>query len=324
MKFHLQFPVQDFKNKINYSNKFVFAGSCFAENIGELFLQYKLNSVINSHGIQYNPHSICNALQDCIESKQINESDLFFYNDLWHSWHHHSRFSNVNKEICLANINEQIQTAHHHLKQANWLIITLGSSFVYKNIELNKLVANCHKVPQKQFQKYLFTSIETEQFLEEIIQKLKSFNSQLQIIFTVSPVRYIRDGVVENNLSKARLIDAVHSTVAKHTHCSYFPVYELVIDDLRDYRFFKEDLVHPNELAIKYVFEKFVEHTFDEKSKNILEKVKEINAAKNHRSFSEETTTVKKFKNNFLQKCFELKKEFPFLDLKSEIVYFES
>ena len=321
MNFHLQFPIPPFSEKINYSQKFLFLGSCFAENIGETMTRYKFNAEINPHGVLYNPASIAVALRRYAENKKMDSSELFFANECWNSWEHHSRFSKTNKEICLTEINNSISSAHQKIKNAEWLFITFGSAYVYKR--QGELVGNCHKFPQKEFVKSLMSAQVIVADYTLLIQELKKINKDLKIVFTISPVRYIRDGVVENNLSKARLIDAVHQLVQENENAFYFPAYELVMDDLRDYRFYKNDLIHPNEQAIEYVFEKLIATTFSEETKELFDKLKAIITAKEHRPFNEDTEAFKKFKTNFSTLCHELQKEFPFLDLDEEVVYFK-
>ena len=277
MNFHLNFQIPSFPHKINYSHTSLFIGSCFAENIGWLMNQYKFKTTINPHGILYNPSSIAVALRRYMKNDWVTEKELFFANECWNSWEHHSRFSNPDKQKCLAEINKTITEAHVALKDAEWLQITFGSAFIYKRSD--QLVGNCHKQAQKEFVKTMLTSSEIVEEYKLLMKELLQFNPKLKIVFTISPVRYIRDGVVENNLSKARLVDSVHQLVNKNVF--YFPSYELIIDDLRDYRFYKEDLVHPTEQAIAYVFDKFRAVCFDDKTMQTFEAIKEIIIAKN-------------------------------------------
>jgi hypothetical protein len=324
MDFHLSFPIPPFQQKINYSHKFLFVGSCFAENIGELMQRYKFESIINPNGILYNPVSISNSLNNIIENKQINESELFFANECWNNWDFHSKFSNPNQQECLKAINTSISTTHDFLKQSNWLFITLGSSYIYEHNNTGTTVANCHKIPQKEFTKRLLSVDEIVTSFETLIEKVNEFNPDLKIVFTISPVRYIRDGVVENNRSKARLIEAVHELTQKRDYTFYFPAYELVIDDLRDYRFYKNDMVHPNEQAIEYVFEKLKDVFFDEESKHLFEKIQNIVTASSHRPFHENSLSHKKFKENYIQQCKQLMIDYPFLNLNKEFDVFNS
>ncbi len=320
MNFHLQFPIRPFPQKINYSHSVFFIGSCFGENIAELMKEHKFITTANPHGILYNPLSIAVAIRRYIKNDRLTESELFFANECWNSWEHHSRFSNPNKQKCLSEINKSISEAHIALKNAEWLFITFGSAFVYKREA--KVIGNCHKQAQKEFLKELLSTSEMVEEYSKLISQLILFNSKLKIVFTVSPVRYIRDGVVENNLSKARLIDATHQLVSKSVF--YFPSFELVIDDLRDYRFYKEDLVHPNEQAINYVFEKFVAANFDEKTMQLFQSIKEIRTAKKHKPSNADNVLYKKFQENFLERCKKIQLEHPNLDFKNELEYFRT
>lgn len=318
MNFHLNFQVPSFPKKINYSDNFLFIGSCFAENIGDLMMEHKLKALQNPHGVLYNPLSIAVALRRYMKIDFVTEKELFFANDCWNSWEHHSRFSNPDKQLCLTNINKSISEAHTFLKNADWLFITFGSAHMYKRNE--QLVGNCHKQAQKEFSKSMLSVSEMLEEYRILMKELLVFNPKLKIVFTISPVRYIRDGVVESNLSKARLIETVHQLTSKNVF--YFPAYELMMDDLRDYRFYKEDLVHPNEQAVNYVFDKFVASNYDERSIQLLNSIKEIISAKKHRPFNPETDSHKKFKNSFYERCKKIQSENPDLNLSKEVNYF--
>lgn len=318
MNFHLNFPITPLPAKLNYGQTALFMGSCFAEQVGELQKKYKFKTEINPHGILFNPISIANALRRYIKNEWVSEKELFFANDCWNSWEHHSRFSHPDQLTCKEQINKNITSAHVTLKNADWLFITLGSAFVYKRNE--QIVGNCHKQPQKEFLKSLLSSEEIRQDYIKLFSELLQFNPRLKIVLTVSPVRHVKDGVVENNLSKAKLLDAVHQLVGKFVF--YFPAYELVVDDLRDYRFYKEDLVHPNEQAVQYVFQKFQETIFDEKTKKIFASVKELLLAKDHRAFNIDTEAHKKFREEYLLRCKKMQDLYPELDLKEELNWF--
>ena len=319
MKFHLTFPIPEFEQKINYTNKFLFVGSCFTENIGETMQLYKFNVKINPNGILFNPESIAVALRRYIDNKPMEENELFFANECWNSWEHHSRFSGADKLTVLTSINNSISSAHDFIKQTDWLFITFGSAFVYKRNSTGELVGNCHKVPQKEFTKQILTISEIVDDYKILIRQLKALNNKLKIIFTISPVRHIGDGMVENNLSKAHLIAAVHEIIKQNDNSFYFPAYELVLDDLRDYRFYKTDMVHPNEQAISYVFEKLMNTIFDEETKIHFEKIKDIITARQHRHFNRNTEGYSKFQAVYQERVKQLQKDYSFLDLE-EIV----
>lgn len=318
MDFHLQFPITPSVEKMNYSQSSLFMGSCFSENIGELLLQNKFNSLLNPNGILYNPSSIAIALRRYISNNLLKDSDLFYANECWNSWEHHSRYSHIEKLNCLGTINTEISKAHSFLKNTDWLFITFGSAFVYKRN--NALVGNCHKQPHKEFSKELLETREIVNEYRKLISDLKTFNPNLKFVFTVSPVRYIRDGIVENNLSKARLIDAVHQIIEKNVY--YFPAYELVIDVLRDYRFYKKDMVHPSEQAIAYVFDKFRDAFFEDSASELFLRINEILIAKKHIPFNAGSPSHKKFRVNFLNRIQLLQSQNSYLDLSEEQSYF--
>lgn len=322
MDFHLNFAIPEFTQKMNYADKLLLMGSCFAENIGKKLEHYKFNVKINPNGVLFNPHSIAVALRRIMENKPLQDNNLFFANECWNSWEYHSRFSDTNKSNCLVVINNSIESASEFIKQADWLFITFGSAFVYKHNSKGTFVGNCHKVPQKEFTKHILTVAEIVADYTLIVQQLKAINSKLKIVFTVSPVRYIRDGIVENNLSKARLIEAVHELVRQNTDSFYFPAYEIVIDDLRDYRFYKSDLVHPNEQAIEYVFEKLMKTAFEDGTKVLFEKIKDIITAKNHSPFNTNTNAYRQFQETYLKRCKQIQQENAFMDLQPEMDFF--
>lgn len=324
MQFHLNLQPDSIPVKINYADKLLFVGSCFSENIGNILLEHKFDTLINPNGILYNPFSIFEILSNIIQYKTIQEQELFLANSIWNHWNYHSRYSSTDKEVCAKNINKSILEAHHFLKQANTLFITLGSAYVYTLKSSGEIVANCHKVPQQQFNKHLLEIGQIVNKGKEFILLLKEFNPRANIIFTVSPVRYIRDGIVENNRSKARLIEAAHCLADEHSNCFYFPAYELVIDDLRDYRFYETDLVHPNEQAVFYVFEKLKDLLFDNPTIELFNSISSILKAAKHKPFNPKSEEHKKFKAHQLQFCKQIAEANPHLNLSEEINYFAS
>lgn len=324
MEFLLPFHVTPSSHKITYADKIIFIGSCFTEEIGKMMKELKFNVSQNPNGILYDPLSIASALDSYIENKQYKETDLFLLNEIWHSWQHHSVFSGMNKENVLENINRSQSEAHQFLKEASWLIITLGTSYNYQLKKSLQPVANCHKAPQDFFEKKLLSIEEITSHLSNVISNLQSCNSNLKIILTVSPVRHVRDGVVENNRSKARLIEAVHSIKENYKNVFYFPAYELIIDVLRDYRFYKSDLVHPTETATGFVFENFCNAFVDEREKKLLEEIKSVVAAMNHKPFHKQSAAHKKFMKVQLEKINAIKANYPLIDFTNEEKFFSS
>jgi len=319
---------------ISYWDKILLMGSCFTEHIGNGLEDLKFSVLQNPNGILFDPLSVCNSLLSYIDNKKFTETSLFQLNEVWHSWQHHSRFSNINSVEAVRNINASQQKAHEFLKEADWIIITLGSSFYYKFVnkpvsssgsvseETGRGVANCHRAPAQWFSKKLLRADEIIAMLDNCYHRLIQFNPKLKIIFTISPVRHIRDGVVENNRSKARLIEAVHTLVNKFEDLFYFPAYELVIDVLRDYRFYDIDLVHPNYMATEIVLEKFVQTFIDEEAAQLMEEVKQIVIARKHKAFQPETKAHQQFLLTHFEKAKLLQEKYPFLDLSEELHYF--
>lgn len=300
------------------------AGTCFTENIGRWMKKYRFDIMLNPHGILYNPLSLATSLQRALENKKYQEGDLFFHNELYSSWEHHGHFSNPEKEGCLSAINNSLAGANLYLQTSRWLIVTFGSAWVYRLKTSGQIVGNCHKYPNKEFDKELLSPTQVVNTWQQLIADIKKVNPAINIIFTVSPVRYIRDGAAENNLSKAILLQAVHTLCKPQENIFYFPAYELVMDDLRDYRFFEADNVHPNQLAIEYVWEKFIGAAFDEETAHIYQQLKLLIAAAEHRAFYPTTQAHKKFLSAHYEKAEELQKQYPFLDLADISARFKS
>ena len=321
MDFHLEFTPRPFASKIKHSDQLFLAGSCFTEQIGQKLAAHKFRIIDNPNGILFNPISIAKSIISHIENKRYTEADLFYHNELWGSWEHHTRFSSVHAADCLQKINNSQEAANSFLQKADWLLLTLGSAFVYE-LENKQVVANCHKVPTDKFRKRLLPVDEVITTLDTLVYRLKQFNPALQVIFTVSPVRHLRDGFVKNNRSKATLLNAVHHVVDKFDKLFYFPAYELVIDDLRDYRFYAEDMVHPNYVATNYVWEKFVGACIEESSKDLMAEMYKINAAMQHKPFNPDSAAHKNFKSKYLQVCVALQEKYSWLDLSREINFF--
>ena len=323
MDFHLEFSPKPFDIKINHQHQLLLIGSCFTEQIGTKLFNHKFSVLDNPNGILFNPFSITKSISSYINNKQYSGSDLFYQNECWNSWEHHSRFSNPDTGECLRIINESQTKAHSFLKKADWLLITLGSAFVYQ-LDNNSVVANCHKVPIDKFSKRLLSVEEVITDLQTMIEKAVVFNPGLKIIFTISPVRHLRDGFVENNRSKATLIHAVHQLVEKNNNCFYFPAYEFIIDDLRDYRFYAEDMVHPNYAATNYVWEKFIATCIDESSQQLMKEIAIIVSAKNHKPFNPTSEQHKKFLQTNLEKVKKIQQQFPYINFEEERKFFES
>jgi len=339
MEFQLPIQIDALPNPIGYTDKIMLTGSCFTEHIGNALRDWKFDVLQNPNGILFDPASVASSLVAYMDNRPYGEEDLVYFNELWQSWQHHSQYSHVDKGKALEGINRSLARAHVFLKEAKWLIITLGSSFSYRLVQDapeqfrparlgtggvgGMPVANCHRAPGQVFRKHLMTIEEINTALDNCLYRLFQFNPSLQIIFTVSPVRHIRDGVVENNRSKARLIEVVHHLVNKFSRLWYFPAYELVIDVLRDYRFYDIDMVHPNYPATQFVLENFTRYYINKEAQAVLEEVKKIVIARRHKPFQPATQAHQRFLQDQLERAKDLAKRCPYLDLAEEMEYFE-
>jgi hypothetical protein len=328
LKFKLTLASKRSENSIGYRDSLFLIGSCFSENMGAKLNTHLFKVFENPHGILFNPISVAQSLSDCIHNKQYTEADLFQLNEVWNSWQHHSRFSGISSKEALDKINNSIAKAHTFLKTADHIVITLGSAWVY---QLNSqsthaaglVVANNHKAPATWFDKALMKPDALVLLLNKMVKDLLQFNPHLQIIFTISPVRHLREGLVENNRSKAVLIQAVHEIVDSTENVAYFPSYEYVIDDLRDYRFYAEDLVHPNYAASNYVWEKWVETYMNEETQGIMKQVAELQLAVQHKPFFAGSTQHKEFLQNCIVKSERLLSLYPYLPLNDQVQFFK-
>ena len=328
MDFRLELQVKALPKQIQLHEPVMLIGSCFTEHISKRLAAHKFQVLENPHGILFNPRSIETAVTAYISNKQYQQHDLFFFNDLYTSWEHHGQFSHPNATEVLQMMNESVVNAHSFLRTAQWVIITLGSSWVYelKNDSMggkeNQTASNCHKVPQQHFNHRLLNADEVNTSLKNIVSAIQLFSSGANIIFTISPVRHHREGLVENNRSKALLISSVHQMIESNKDVFYFPSYELIIDDLRDYRFYAEDLVHPNYQATQYVWEKFVEACICESTQKDMEEINKIVHAKNHRSLHPSSRGHHQFLDKMLEKTRELQQRLGYLDFSKELEYF--
>ena len=322
MEFQLPISLPPLPVPIRYGEKVLLTGSCFTEHIGNALGEWKFDVLQNPNGILFDPASVASSLISYIRPEEYTDQDLFYLNEVWQSWQHHSIFSNMDRAAAVAGINASQRQAHAFLKQADWLIITLGSAFSYRLADTGAAVANCHRAPAQGFRKHLMAIEEIHAAFDSCLYQLFNFNPRLKVLFTISPVRHIRDGVVDNNRSKARLIEAVHHLVNKFDRIWYFPAYELVIDVLRDYRFYDVDMAHPNYPATQFVLEKFIQQCLDADARELLEEVKKIVIARKHKPFQPATQAHQRFLAEQYSRTVALAERYPFLNLTEEINYF--
>ena len=307
-----QIPIQkETYHPIQYTSKIQLLGSCFSKNIGDLFAYYKFHSNQNPFGILFHPKAIETFVTNAINLKEYTEEDLFFLNERWHCFDAHSSLSAPHKETLLNNLNTAIISLHKQLHDATHICITLGTSWAYRFIASGAFVANCHKVPQKEFLKELLSVDAITESLQKTLVLIRSMNPKASILFTVSPVRHLKDGFVENQQSKAHLLAAVHRITNPIKGIHYFPSYEILLDELRDYRFYAEDMIHPNQTAINYIWERFSDTWVSEDAKKTMKTVATIQRGLNHKAFNENSAQHQLFLKNLRDKIATLKKAYP-------------
>lgn len=294
----LQTPVRipEGEPKIGYDSKVFLLGSCFSENIGDKFQYYKFQSLQNPFGILFHPFVIEQFLERLVSEKFYTKEDLVYHNKHWHCFEAHSKLSAGSCEEILTNLNMAVQETRHFLTEASHVILTYGTAWVYRFISTDQYVANCHKIPPQKFQKEIISADRIQQSIEKSICLLRKINSSIKLIFTVSPVRHAKDGLVENSRSKANLLSAIHLGIEKNLEQnSYFPSYELMMDELRDYRFYKDDLLHPSAMAIDYIWEKFSASWLEAQSFETMKQVAKIQRGLQHKAFYPESEAYQKF-----------------------------
>jgi hypothetical protein len=312
MIFRTELPYNPNTIKLNYNSKIFTIGSCFATEISNKLSQYKFSVLHNPFGVIFHPLAIENAIMRIFSQEEYQASELFKYEELYLSWDHHSSFNDISKERVLTRINKNINLANEFLQETDMVIITLGTSFVYKLNQFDIIVANCHKIPHAHFSKLSLTEDQIKTSLKNIVEMLTDIGKKnMKIFFTLSPVRHIKDGIVENNKSKSKLLCAIHSAVESYDNCEYFPSYEFMMDDLRDYRFYKEDLIHPNEIAINYIWEKFKQAHISTKEFSTMQMVKKVNASLQHKIQNAHTIAYKKFLYSIVKNIQDLESLLP-------------
>lgn len=311
MNFSTIIPIQKSQNSLSYDSKIVLLGSCFATTIGEKFEYFKFKNTTNPFGIVFNPVSIERLIERVVNKKEFTENDIFFHNERWHCYEVHSDLSQSNKEEFLRNLNAILQSTSNQINKSTHLIITYGTSWVYTLKSTKEVVANCHKVPQKEFEKKIVSVENIEKSIQNTILLIQKVNPSCNFIFTISPVRHIKDGFVENQLSKAHLITALHSAICNLAFANYFPSYEIMMDELRDYRFYAEDMLHPNSVAINYIWERFFTTQISDKVHAVMNEVCSIQRGLAHRPFNPDAESHQQFLSKLEDKMALIQKQFP-------------
>ncbi len=324
-KFFTEVKIEETEWRISYQDKLMMMGSCFSEYIGEKFQQVKFQVDLNPFGVIYNPLSVAKSIRRLLSEEPYTREDLFEHEGIWGSFDHHSRFSATSPEEALALMNFRLTQSRTFLKEAGYLFITFGTAWVYELKATGEIVSNCHKFPASDFKRFRLTPGEIVDLYRDLLSALWNFNPELKVIFTVSPVRHLKDGAVGNQLSKSVLLLAADRLVTGYgtDYCAYFPSYEIVMDELRDYRFYAPDLVHLNQIAVDHIWDKFGKAMIAEDSLRLSKSIMKIVKASMHRPFHSGSEAFKYFVLNNLNEINELTITFPYINLENEKGFFE-
>ncbi|MGV3695575.1 GSCFA domain-containing protein [Flavobacterium sp.] len=311
MNFTTKIPIAKSDNPIDYESKIISIGACFAKNIGEKLSYFKFQGNVNPFGIIFNPVSIERLVSRVVHNNKFTDDDIFFHNDLWHCFEVHSELSHPDKEIFIKRLNLFLDSTHYQMASLTHCFITYGTSWVYRSHSSGNIVANCHKVPQAEFGKEILSVVTIEQSIQNTMAMIRQINPDCSFVFTVSPVRHIKDGFVENQRSKAHLITALQAAIFRNESSYYFPSYEIMMDELRDYRFYAEDMLHPSQTAIDYIWERFSENYVSESAFTTMDEVLRIQKAMEHRPFNPDSEGHQKFLRNLEAAIDRLQQQFP-------------
>lgn len=318
MKLQTTIPLHPEQNPIDYTSKVLLLGSCFTENMGEKLDYFKFQNLQNPFVIVFHPLAIERLVKRAITHQVFTETDVFEHDGSYFCFEAHSSVTSASKGGLVALLNTRLQEFSAYLSEASHIIFTLGTAWVYLHLASDNVVANCHKIPQKNFAKELLSVQDISASLERTALLIKEINSSANIITTVSPVRHIKDGFIENTRSKAHLISGIHhfnnqKSTIKNLQSFYFPSYELMMDELRDYRFYGEDMLHPNATAVHYIWEKFKLVWIASETEQLQNEIDSIQKGLQHRAFNPKSDAHLKFQQNLQQKIEKVNKELPFL-----------
>ena len=311
--FRTSIDIKPYSFRLDYQSNILTLGSCFSENMGLKMKNVFFKTEINPFGVLYNPISILNSMQLLLQNKKFTASDIFEYKSLWHSFAHSSSFSDVSSELCLSKMNERISFASEFIKSTDVLLITFGTAWVFTDKESGRVVSNCHKLPAAKFNRRRLTVDEITEAYSDLLTKLKALYPNLNVVFSVSPIRHWKDGAHENTISKSTLLLAVDALQNQFGNVHYFPAYELLIDELRDYRFYASDMLHPSDVAVEYIWSKFSESVFSEETLQLMKKLEQLAADRAHRPLHPLSPEYALFKENTGKRKNEIIQKYPFL-----------
>lgn len=319
MEFRTKVEIPKEVPRISHSDELLLMGSCFSEHIGRMLVDSKFRCDVNPFGILYNPRSMSIALRQIINKKQYTEDDLFFFNERYRSYMHHGLFATNSQEKTLSTINERIENAHLSFPHLKYLLLTFGTSWVFTLRETGEVVSNCHKMPTSTFDRARLSVNEIVEDYTLLIQDILEINPTCKIMFTVSPIRHAKDGAHGNQLSKAVLLLAIERLQGLFPgQIVYFPAYEIVLDELRDYRFYNDDMNHPSPIAVNYIWERFAESFFLPETQTIINECQKIKKDLLHKPFNKDSKAYMAFLKQIVLKISEVEKKYPNLDLEKE------
>lgn len=318
MKLFTRIERPDYPFDISYTDKLMFLGSCFSDNIGGRFAEVRFQALCNPFGVIFNPYSLFNLLERVVDGRLYTEADWIYFNERWINLELHGDHAYADRETALQSVNDLMLGLREELKSLDHLFITFGTSWVYEYLENGLLVANCHKIPQKQFAKRMLTVQDIELKGVQALEKVRRLNPRLKLIFTVSPVRHLKDGAHENQISKSSLLLGIEGLRRHFDESFYFPSYELMMDEMRDYRYYAKDLVHPSELAVDYIWEEVQQAFLDEFTLRQKERIGKLQKALQHRPFHTQSEAYRKFLDKTQRQFEQLRAELPFIDWSEE------
>lgn len=305
---------------ISHQDKLLMLGSCFTNNIGAYLQRSKFHCEVNPFGTLYNPISVANGLTLLFGNKKIQEKDLFYHKERWRSFLFHGDYTGSTQQEALTLMNNQVIRGREALKEVSYLLITFGSAWVFEYVENQEVVANCHKIPSKMFKRRRLSVEEIVVFYEKLLASVLCNNSACKVIFTVSPIRHIRDGLHENQLSKSILLLAIEQIVSKNpSQLFYFPAYELLLDDLRDYRFYSADMIHPSPTAIQYIWSFFQDQFFNTETTDLIKACEAIQKKIEHRPSNPKSAEYRGFLEQILLNISAVQRKYPNLDFENEL-----
>ena len=308
MIFHTEINIKPLEQTVVYADALLFLGSCFADEVGVICKGLGFNALVNPFGVLYNPASIAQSVERLDRGRPFTRDDVIAVGERQYcTFNHNTAFWNTSEDMLLQTINQRLGEAHEHFMKSKWLVVSLGTSWVFKHRMSGQIVSNCHKLPAHQFDREFLTVERSSQYLSGIVER----HPEKQFIFTVSPLRHLKDGMHGSQLSKAALLLAVNEICRQFANAHYFPAYEIMMDELRDYRFYKEDMVHPTEQAVRYIWEHFAEFAINASEKPAMNAAAELRQMLEHKPLFPETEAFKRFELQKERKTAELKKNYP-------------